>query len=95
MFTSNTNSSVCESLWENCDESIFSDIYDVNITEQNIIDKIEEVKDSDTTLIPENAESTMKRKYCATQSDRTYQGDVEESKKIMLKKMKNNSLFKF
>lgn len=39
-------------------------------------------------------ESTMKRKYCVSESNASCSEGIEDRKKKMLKKLKNNSLFK-
>jgi hypothetical protein len=45
--------------------------------------------------ILKNTESTFKRKYGAIESKLSDQEKVKEHKQIMMKKLKNNSLFKF
>jgi len=91
-FYSNLYASVCESYWEDCDDSIFSEICDT-VDESKKVNVIEEVQnnevDNDCTT---NAENMTKRKYCATESNGQLVG---ERKNTMMKKLKTNSLFKF
>lgn len=86
--SSNTNASVGEELWDECDDSIFSGICDQDLTEKVTV--------HEPTQTNGDAEST-KRKYCATEesNNRLCQQTFTEQKKLMVKKLKINSLFKF
>lgn len=81
---------MCEDLWEDCDDSLFSEICDTEAIEKVNVDEDIQTNEVKHSLLPDNAESTPKRKYCATESNET----IEERKKIMIKKLKSNSLFK-
>lgn len=93
--TSNTNTNECESFWDDCDDSIFNEICDtekiekVKINENILSLEVDKVKN--TQLLKEN---TMKRKHCISESNDLCPEGIEDRKKTMLKKLKNNSLFK-
>lgn len=87
---------MCDNDWEECDDSIFSQLCDVDETEKvndNIDIQMNDVFNSNI-LLPTDVKNTTKRKYCATESGRSHQELVKEQKKYMVKKLKNNSLFK-
>lgn len=90
-FSSNVNTSVCESYWEDCDDSIFSEMCDTIDTIK--VNVNEEVQNNEVNLT--NSENAAKRKYCATECNKPQQQlIVEERKNNMIKKLKKNSLFK-
>lgn len=94
-FFSDTNASVCESFWDECDDSIFSEICDVDLTDNINSNKHVQInEDMVNKSLPISSESTTKRKYCATESNIQCSAIIKESKKTMVKKLKNNSLFK-
>jgi len=86
--SSNTNTSVGEELWDECDDSIFSEICDQDLTEKVTV--------HEPTQTNGDTESA-KRKYCATEEAKNglCQQIISEQKKLMVKKLKINSLFKF
>lgn len=75
---------------------MFSEICDTDIIEK--VDNgisLGQTNVINDSIILENTENTYKRKYNAMESNLTDQEKVKEHKKIMMKKLKNNSLFKF
>lgn len=80
---------MCENLWDDCDDSLFSEI--CNIDE---IEKVNEdlQKNDYNSLSSANLVNTSKRKYCAIESNCSNQENLEKQKS-MIKKLKNNSLF--
>lgn len=101
---------MCESFWDECDDSIFSQLCDVDLKEK--LDSNEDVKENEDKKIDnsiqlkktedkidnsfqlKNPESTSKRKYCATESNVLCSEMLNDRKKTMIKKLKSNSLFK-
>lgn len=98
-FFSNTNVGEFESLWDDCDESLFNEICDVDemekIDKKSMLQVNQDVETNDVNLLCENTESTTKRKYCAIESDEPIESKIKECRKSMITKLKNNSLFKF
>lgn len=93
--TNNSNFSVCDDFWDECDDSIFSEICDTDEIKKCDVDRDVEIKEVHSSLIPKNEENPTKRKYCATESSGVCQEIITERNKIMIKKLKNNSLFRF
>lgn len=87
VFSSNTNTSSCEDFWDECDDSMFNEVYDMELIEKSNV-----VEDTQTN---QNIENSTKRKYCATESIGLSQEVVTKHKSSMIKKLKTNSLFKF
>jgi len=94
LFSSNSNSSACDNFWDECDDSIFSEICDTDEIKKCDVDEDINIKEVNS-LIPKNEENSIKRKYCATELNGTCQEIITERNKTMIKKLKNNSLFKF
>lgn len=95
--TRKTNTSACESFWDDYDDSIFSEICDLEEMEKVNIDQELKTNNVTNNLLSTNTENTTKRKYCTTESNKPHQcqDNIEEHNKIMIKKLKHNSLFKF
>lgn len=90
------DTTVCDNDWEECDDSIFGQLCDIDEAEKvnsNIDVQTNDVFNSNI-LVPTDVENPTKRKYCATESSRPHQELIKEQKKNMAKKLKNNSLFK-
>jgi len=94
-FSSNSNSSVCDEFWDECDDSIFSEICDTDEIQNSGVDKNVDINEVHSDLILKSDENLTKRKYCATESNELCQEKISELNKTMIKKLKNNSLFKF
>lgn len=94
-FYSNSNSSVCDNFWDECDDSIFSEICDTDEIKKCGVDGDVEINEVYSSLIPKDDENPTKRKYCDTESNVMCQEIITERNKTMIKKLKNNSLFKF
>lgn len=94
-FCRNSNSSECDNFWDECDDSIFSEICDTNEIKKCGVDRDVEINEVFSSLIPKNDENPTKRKYCDTESNGMCQEIMTERNKTMIKKLKNNSLFKF
>lgn len=95
-FSSNINTNESESLWDDCDDSIFSELCDTDVLEKvdNDISLVQTDVINDSVIL-KNTESTTKRKYDAIESNVSSQEKIKEHKKNMIKKLKTNSLFKF
>lgn len=89
---STPNTSVCESLWDDCDDSLFSEMADIDKIEKTDLEKHTQTNSeiSDSSSLPINAENNTKRKYNATESSEP----KEQIQKNIIKKLKHNSLFK-
>lgn len=87
----NTSTNVCESLWDDFDDTLFSEICGIDE-----IKKVNEdlTKSDHNGLLSENLDNSTKRKYCAIESNHHNQENIEKNKKFMIKQLKNNSLFK-
>lgn len=86
--SNSTNSSVCKELWDECDDSVFNEICD--------LDLIEKVTDDHEPTQTDKDADSVKRKYCETESNEgKCQEIVAKQKKMMMRKFKSNSLFKF
>lgn len=95
-FSSNINTNESESLWDDCDDSIFSELCDTDVLEKVDYDiSLVQTNVINDSVILKNTESTTKRKYDAIESNVSSQEKTKEHKKNMIKKLKNNSLFKF
>lgn len=94
-FSSNSNSSVCDEFWDECDDSIFSEICDTDEIQNSGVDKNVNINGDNSDLILKSDENPTKRKYCATESNASCQEKITELNKVMIKKLKNNSLFRF
>jgi len=95
LFYSNSKSSVCDNFWDECDDSIFSEICDTDEIKKYGVDGGVEINEVYSSLIPKNDENPTKRKYCDIESNGMCQEIITERNKTMIKKLKNNSLFKF
>lgn len=91
----NSNSSTCDNFWDECDDSIFSEICDTDEIKKCDVDGNIKIKEDHNSLIAKNEENPTKRKYCATESNGMCQEIITEPNKTMIKKLKNNSLFRF
>lgn len=87
---------MCDSLWEECDDSLFNEICDTEIIVEKKVNANEEAKANEVKpcIVSEIVENTAKRKYCASESNGHSEQTIEERKKLMIKKLKSNSLFK-
>jgi len=86
---------VCDNFWDECDDSIFSEICDTDEIKKCAVDGDVEINEVHSSLIPKNDENPTKRKYCDTESNGMCQEIITERNKLMIKKLKNNSLFRF
>ncbi|XP_026812817.1 Werner syndrome ATP-dependent helicase homolog [Rhopalosiphum maidis] len=93
--TNNSNSSVCDDFWDECDDSIFSEICDTDEIQNFSVDRNIEINEVHSNLILKSDENPTKRKYCATESNESCEERITERNKTMIKKLKNNSLFRF
>lgn len=59
------------------------------------VDEVVKANEVEPSSLPKNVENTAKRKYCASESNEYDKQTIEERKKVMIKKLKTNSLFKF
>jgi len=94
-FYSNSNSSACDNFWDECDDSIFSEICDTDEIKKNDVDGEIKIKEIHNCLISKNEENSTKRKYGAIESNGVCQEIITERNETMIKKLKNNSLFRF
>lgn len=76
---------------------MFSEICDTEAIVENKVNLGEDIKVDEVkfNIPPKDVESTAKRKYCASESNEHNKHTIEERKKVMIKKIKSNSLFKF
>lgn len=93
-FSSNSNSNVCDDFWDECDDSIFSEICDTDEIQNSGVDNNVNIDGVNSDLILKSDENPTKRKYCATESNESCQEKITDLTKTMIKKLKNNSLFR-
>jgi len=86
---------VCDDFWDECDDSIFSEICDTDEIQNFSVDRNIEINEVHSNLILKSDENPTKRKYCATESNELCEEKITEHNKTMIKKLKNNSLFRF
>ena len=86
IFFSNSNSSACDNFWDECDDSIFSEICDSDEIKKCGIDRDVEMNEVHDSLIPKNDENPTKRKYCTTESNGPCL-EIIERNKTMIKKL--------